>query len=151
MPSYWLIVERPENWLVDQSEGFKRFGLKERHRSKAAKMQPSDILITYVSGKGSFSDIRRVIAPGITPLKLGGPYASAFAFAISTKPDLVLPKESWLPIRPLSARLTFLSKTDWTQSFRNSLRELPQADGELLAREMRKVWKRAKRASSDAE
>ena len=132
MPSYWLIVERYENWNVDRAENFRRFGLPERSRNTAAKINPGDLLVVYVSGKNCFSDVRRVISPTIAPLKLGGPYDAAFAFALSTEPFITPTEENWIRVQQLADRLIFLSRTDWRQSFRNSIRPIPEVDGKLI-------------------
>ena len=132
MPSYWLIVERYENWGVDRAENFRRFGLPERKRTTASKIRPGDLLVVYVSGKGCFSDIRRVTSPPIVNLKHGEPYDAAFAFAIATEPYITPTEDKWLSIHTLLKQLSFLSPTDWRQSFRSSLRSIPDTDGKLI-------------------
>jgi hypothetical protein len=43
--SYWMIVERYENWVVDFAEKFQRFGLSERKRSTANQIVKRDTVI----------------------------------------------------------------------------------------------------------
>lgn len=138
MPNYWLIVERYDNWIVDRKENFVRFGLPERKRTTAGKIKPSDLLVVYVSGKSCFSDIRRVLSPAIITLRFGGSYDAAFSFALSTESFVAPAEENWVPVKELAERLSFLSPTDWRQSFRTSLRSIPEADGRLVEQVLRK-------------
>jgi EVE domain len=141
MAAYWLIVERYENWLVDEAGNFRHFGVAERKQTIAAKIKPGDLLVVYVSGKGCFSDLRRVLSPPMIKLKGGGPYDAAFSTALSTEPFVTLKKDSWVPAKDVAAKLSFLSSTDWRQSFRNSLRQIPEADGRFLEKTLTQAGK----------
>jgi hypothetical protein len=132
MPSYWLIVERYDNWRVDRANNFCHFGVADRKKATAMKIKPGDLLVGYVSGKSCFSDLRKVLSPPIIRLRLGGPYDAPFSIALSTEPLIIPPEENWIPVKELAARLSFLNATDWRQSFRSSLRPIPEADGRLL-------------------
>ncbi len=129
MTSYWMIVERYENWVVDYAEKFRFFGLSERKRSTAKQVAQGDLLMVYISGRGCFSDVRKVHSPPIVSMKYGGPYESPFSLALSTESYITPTEENWVRAASLADKLSFLSKTDWRQSFRSSLRKIPDMDG----------------------
>ena len=141
-PRKILIVERPANWLVDQADGFSRFGTTERLTKRAAKIRVDDKIYTYLSGGvSSFADIRVAVAPGFKVLRHGGDYDSGFPYQISTKPILVLSKSQWVKIHRLLGKLEFLSHlTDWRQALRTNLRELSDQDAGLIEQTMRRAF-----------
>lgn len=131
--SVWLLVERLENWRVDESEGFRRFGLSARAARQASKVEAGDLLAFYVSGGVSaFSDIRRSVLTGVERLRLGGDYDTAYPLALRTEPVLTLERERWLPMDEISSELALFVGKDWRQMMRTSLRRLDEADGERL-------------------
>jgi hypothetical protein len=133
MAGYWLIVERYENWLVDRSENFRRFGLSERKVKPAERINPGDILITYVSRKACFADARRVRKPTMSRMRGGGPYQEPFSAALLTEPLVILDEDEWIPVSAVADQLSFLqTKRDWRQCFRNTLRVLAEADGNMI-------------------
>ena len=146
MANYWIIVERYENWLIDESEGFTRFGLPESKRRLAEQICAGDILITYVSsGKSSFSDARNVETNELEKLGSKGKYSTAFPIALKTSPIVVLPEERWLPAVDFVNNLSFFYYGDWRQTFRTSLKSIPERDGHIIqsALEMRAIEKTA--------
>lgn len=139
MSSYWMIVERYENWVVDRDEGFQRFGISQKKEMLAKQLETGDLLVVYISGLGCFSDLRRVRSASLVRLKYGGSYDSPFSSAIATEPTLTLPEEKWVRAASLAAKLTFLAKPDWRQSFRHSLRRLPEPDGKIIEGALRQA------------
>ena len=106
--TYWLLVERFENWKVDCWEGFYRFGLQDQKKRLADQMRKGDQLVFYVSGGVSkFSDIRELTAEGTFKLGVDRAYDTAFALSIATKPSLTLSFDRWVPIKDLVTRLSF--------------------------------------------
>lgn len=134
MSNYWIIVERIENWETDYASGFKQFGLPERKRKMASKIQPGDILVTYVSsGFSMIADLRRVTDAKSKKLHFGGDYDTAFPIALQTEPMTVLERERWITFHELSGQLELTrEKRDWRQTFRQSLLPLSETDGRLL-------------------
>ena len=132
--TYWLLVERLENWKTDEQEGFLRFGMPERKRKLAEQIEAGDHLIFYVaSGVSKISDIRIAAGGGIAKLAGAGKYDTAFPFAIHTRPHLVLPRDAWVPFSGLVKKLSFTAaKLDWRQTMRNGLRRLDKEDGLVL-------------------
>ena len=103
-------------------------------RKMASKIQPGDILVTYVSsGFSKISDLRRVTDANTKKLQFGGDYDTAFPIALQTQPMTVLERERWITFHNLSGRLELTrEKRDWRQTFRQSLLPLSETDGRFL-------------------
>ena len=130
---YWVIVERYENYLVDRTQNFRIFGIPQSKLNLATKMLAEDKIITCVSsGKSCFSDIREVTSNDVEALGIRGNYDTAFPYAISTRPICVLPEQKWIPLRDVLDDLSFLYYGNWRQTFRTSLREIPERDAKYL-------------------
>lgn len=138
--SYFLIVERPENWAVDKETGFSQFGIPRTRASIGSAIRAEDILITYVSGGVSrIADCRRVTAGGLVPRTKDVPYKSVFPWFILTEPLIALSEEEWIPIREMLERLEFAKGiTNWRQLFRTSVRRLSATDGYILCEELKR-------------
>ena len=94
MTKTWLAVERLENWEVDRSEGFRRFGIPSYLERRAKTVEVDDRVIFYVSsGISCFADIRRITSPTVGKLGLSGAYDEGFPFHISTEPVLSLERD----------------------------------------------------------
>lgn len=137
--SFWLAVERLENWNIDAGEGFKRFGLSERRSRIASELRADDTVFVYVSSRiSAIADCRRVTQDGHVRLGRDGEYDTAYEIAVKTAPLITLPRERWVPLGPLVTSLDFLRGSgDWRQSMRSALRRLTAEDGNLLLTEMR--------------
>jgi predicted RNA-binding protein len=140
LPTYWLLIERLENWEIDQKQGFVRFGLPEKARL-AQKIKKGDLLIFYISsGLSAFSDIREATADGTTKLPFGGDYDTAFPLSISTRPYLTLRRSDWVPIHHLLDKLEITSgKKDWRQVVRTTLKHLSDKDARVIIDAMKKA------------
>jgi len=136
--AHWLLVERKENWEIDRNEGFTRFGVSHSKLTLASQIKKGDLLIFYISsGISKLSDIREAIESGTKKLSLGGNYDTAFSMQIFTRPYLTLPREKWVSVEPLVKQLSFINKRgEWGYTFRNSLRQLNEADATLLIKTM---------------
>ena len=135
--AHWLLIERLENRIVDENEGFRQFGIPARREGMASQIRTGDYLIFYVSsGVSAFSDVRIATANGVQRLPHGGDYDTAYPVALSTRPEIILPQENWVPIGPLLTRLEFAAGKDWRQLMRASIRSLSEADGKLLVEEV---------------
>jgi hypothetical protein len=85
MAQAWMIVERVENWEVDEANKFSFFGLPKRYRRLAGEIAKGDLVFTYVSsGRSAFADIRKVRDDGLRQLRVQS-YDAAFAFCFSTE------------------------------------------------------------------
>mgnify|MGYP003565319095 CR=1 FL=1 len=136
---FWLICERPENWVIDKQQGFTRFGLKKRYKKSADKVNIGDFVFTYIGGKKScLADIREIIAPGTKPFRSISDYDAAFDIFLETKPYLILPKENWIPFRQIKDKLEMTrGKEHWYHCFRASIRKISNFDGEKLLEEVK--------------
>jgi predicted RNA-binding protein len=141
--SYWLLVERLENWEVDKKEGFCRFGIPNQRRGLADQMKSGDKLVFYVSGGISkFSDIRELTADGTFKLGTSGAYDTAFPLSIATKPSLTLNFDRWVPIKDLLTQLSFTAdKSDWRLSMRTTVRRLTDDDAKVIIEAMNSAAK----------
>jgi hypothetical protein len=137
--TYWLLVERLENWETDRKEGFLRFGLPAQKQRLADEMKKGDTLIFYVSSAMSrFADVREVTKEGTFKLGVGGKYDTAFPLFIATKPILTLDLADWVPIHSLLDKLSITAnKPDWRQVMRTSLRRINDTDANISIRAMK--------------
>ena len=134
----WMIVERLENWKVDEANNFAFFGLKERYRKIAGEIAAGDLVFCYVSsGRSSFADIRLVKEAGLRPLKMQ-PYYLAYSHSFATTPSLILPEPQWLPIKEIAENLDLTrGRTQYSSLFQTSIRKLTTHDTEFLERKLR--------------
>ena len=133
----WIFVERLENWLVDQSEGFERFGLSATSAKRAGEIKKGDQLVFYVSsGISALADVREAVADGVERLRFGGDYDTAYPAAVRTKPALILPRGKWLPMRDVAPYLPMFQGKDWRWSMQFTLRKLSDRDGVILIERM---------------
>lgn len=135
--THWLIVESFENWRTDKANGFRSFGLPERKLAMARQIKAGDQLITYVSGRGGFSDVRRVIGGVSTKPKGSDDYDRAFSLTLPTEPLVVLEPERWIKAGDLHGELGLSSNPKaWPQFFRTSLRPLNESQASVLLSRM---------------
>jgi predicted RNA-binding protein len=139
--TYWLLVERLENWEVDRKEGFRRFGLPANKKQLASEMKKGDKLIFYVSsGLSKFADIREASEEGTFDLGVRGGYDTAFPISISTKPLLTLDLAQWVPIHDLISKISITAThKDWRQVMRTSLRRISDEDAEVIIDAMKQA------------
>jgi len=132
--THWLLVERVENWRIDEQEGFRRFGLPDQKKRLADEIKKGDILIIYISsGLSMISDIREATVDGTTRLGRSGNYDTPYSVSISTKPLLTLPRKKWVRFNELIDKLSFtLGKKNWSQIMRNCLRRLSKEDADII-------------------
>ncbi len=134
----WLLVERFENWNIDQKNGFTYFGLSDKLTKRASQIKVGDRLFVYVSGKSCFSDIRISTKNGVRPLRMGGDYIDTFQMCIDTKPLFGLRCGRWIPFSQLRYKLSFTKHlSDCRQIFRNSLRLLDDSDASIIETALR--------------
>src|SRR5262249_1509688 len=121
MARAWLIVERLQNWKVDEENGFSFFGLSDRYRKISSEIAANDLIICYVSGgPRAFSDIRMVKESGLRELEKQS-YKSNFAYCFSTMPILVLPRKKWVPLEEVASELDLARGRNYQVSFQTSI------------------------------
>lgn len=137
-PKTWMIVERLENWQVDEANDFQFFGIPDRLERRAREISRGDYFIVYVSsGISAFSDIRQATSSKLSRLRFGGNYDTPFPYRVETKPVLTLERKQWVPIKSMISELSFTrDKRDWRQVMRNALRTLSSHDASLINKKM---------------
>lgn len=132
--TYWLVVERYENWISDSKSNFCRYGIPHRLRNLASQVKAGDRLVTYVSSRySSFSDIRCVVSDELKPIKGLDFYDDPFSFSIETTPLTVLGEGAWVGVRPHLDKLDFTkAHKSWGVVFYTALRRLSLEDGRYL-------------------
>lgn len=132
--TYWLVVERYENWISDRQNGFCRYGIPHRLRNLASKVKRGDRLITYVSSRHSaFADIRCVTSDELQKINGLQFYDDPFQYSIQTKPILTLEQDAWVKVKPHLAELNFTREhKSWGVVFYTALRKLDLVDGKYI-------------------
>jgi hypothetical protein len=104
---------------------------------KARTVEPGDLILTYVKGRG-FADIRRVVKKGLVALRGRVPYTDGvFPHAIETKAVRVLPFDDHVPAEGLASKLKICSDgSHWKHAFRQSIRRIDGSDGTLIASQL---------------
>jgi hypothetical protein len=134
---FWLVVESPKNWEIDQRDGFTSFGIGEKKQKLANRIQKGDTIFVYVPGRGCFSDIRRATQSGVRKLPGGGSYDRPYPLCISTEPVLTLSPDKWVPVREVKDRLPLLrGREHWSPMLQVSLREISAEDASVLQQAM---------------
>jgi len=146
MARYWVVVGGPEVFGKTREMGFTRHGFKSTRRIMANSIAPGDRLAFYVTGKKQFAATAEVTSPVAEertriwhndkkPDEL-------YPYRCAIKP-LAVPDESrWLDAEPYHDRFTWTQRwprANWTLAYQGNLHEVPQADFELLERDMEKA------------
>lgn len=136
----WLLVERYENYRIDLDEGFIRFGIPESKATLGVQVCSGDTLIFYVSsGRSSFSHVREATRDGLHKLGLAGEYDTGYAYALATKPVLLLPRSQWISIKELQNALSFVRGKDLRRAMRTSIMRLSDADAAVILGAMQRA------------
>jgi hypothetical protein len=97
------------------------------NRDVIKTLREGDYVVTYVKETG-FADVRCIID---TPTSGGG--NGTGPGVIVTKPMAIIDLDDHLPGERLTRRLSFVTNSDrWRDSFRQSLRLIPEEDGLFL-------------------
>ena len=59
--NYWMVVMTPENFEITKERGFDLYGMRRRHRRRAQRMEPDDVILIYVNGIRKWTAITQVI------------------------------------------------------------------------------------------
>jgi hypothetical protein len=143
MARYWIVVGGPEIFGTTRDLGFTRHGFKSTRRGMAGAVQPGDRMAFYITGKKQFSGAVEITAPMVeehdrvwTSSKKPN---ELYPFRVGIKPVVILPEERWLDAQPYHDRFTWTQKwprANWTLAYQGNLHEVPQADFELLLRDL---------------
>ena len=144
-PNYWMLVSSLENFLLSREKGFTIAGMKSRHRKKAEKVRPGDKVIFYLTGVLKFGGIAEATSgysEDHSPLWESKKKGEEYPFRFSIKPQTILGEQDFLPAEVMARQMDYVKKwpaEHWRLAFQGNVHLLPQADYELLEREMRAV------------
>lgn len=137
----WIIVGSPDNFAKTRELGFTVQGLKSRHRKKAERMQPGDLLAWYVTGVKGFAGIAAItshyfeshdrIWGSSDPKKADEDYP----FRVHIEAELVLPEEVYAEAEPIARAMDYAKKwpaANWTLAFQGNVHEVSASDFALI-------------------
>ncbi len=134
---FWLIVENYDNWCHDRENSFAYYGIAEKKIKLAETIKNGDILITYVSGKSAFADVRKVQDDKLLNIHRKHQYDIPFRLAVSTKPIAILDEAQWIPMKCLVDKLSFTKHLkSYGMTMINPLRKLDASDAALIIDQM---------------
>jgi predicted RNA-binding protein len=135
----WVLTGSLENFRATRDHGFRVIGMKERRRKMAEGIEPGDEIVLYVTGVQAFGGVVRVTSEmfedrsKVWPGKPGKP--DPYPWRFETEAVEVLAEEDFVPAGDLAQKLEHVRKwprEHWHLAFQGQLREVPEADGELL-------------------
>lgn len=133
----WLLVERYNNWKVDQSNAFSFLGISLKKVNTVNRMKKGDILITYVSGIKAFADIRKIESTDLIKLKIQYDYDEPFSLAIKTSPITILNENDWLSVYDALEKLSFTKgKKRWSNYFYHQLKLIKDPKDAQILRDL---------------
>jgi hypothetical protein len=141
MPTYWIVVGSPDNFMRTAEQGFTAQGFKSRHRKKAERMKPGDKIVYYLTGRKAFGGVATITTPyfesheriweSSDPKKA----AEDYPFRVEIAPEIVLPVEDAIPAEPIARHMTYVAKwpaANWTLAFQGNLHEIGEDDYRLI-------------------
>jgi hypothetical protein len=140
-PQYWLIVERFDNWEVDEADGFRVLGFSDSRRKIVDSFRPGDILFVYVArARSALADCRRVTSERPIRTFERRWNGDLYPLRISTEPVMTLPINRWVRISDLVPFLDMTrGKADWQHAVRQAVRRVEIGDAEVMMAAMRRA------------
>ena len=137
--SYWLVVERLENWERDRHSGFTCHGFARRKEGILRRLKQDDWLIVYVSsGISAFSDVRRVKSANPQEAIATDAYSREYPLTIQTEPIVTLPRDKWVKAVSIIDRISAIKTPwNWMVMFRSTLHRLGKSDALGIVRAIR--------------
>lgn len=135
----WVLTASPENHAATREHGFSVIGIKERNRTRALQIEPGDRIVLYLTKVMAFAG--SIVVTGemyedrtkIWPGKPGK--ADSYPWRFSTKPEIVLEDDQWVPAETLNTAMEHIRKwpaEHWKLAFQGQLRTISEADTRLL-------------------
>ena len=140
----WILTASPDNHAATAEHGFSVIGLKERNRNRALEIEPGDVLVLYLTKVMRFAGAIRVTGElfedgtGIWPGKPGAP--DRYPWRFPTEKVVALEEADWLPAEELRTELEHVRKwpeEHWKLAFQGQIRQVSDADAELLLDRLR--------------
>ena len=141
--TYWLSSITHERFLADQKYEFAVDGYQDEEFPRALRVEPGDRFAYYIKRLELFAALAE--ARGRCYLDWARLWPDAtYPVRFERRPLLVLPRAQMVPARPLVPRLSLArhhsgDTPSLGQLLRSDLQEIPQADYELIEREMRRL------------
>src|SRR5215211_2638282 len=116
MPTYWIIVGSPDNFVRTAEHGFTVQGFKSRHRKKAERMKPGDKIVYYLTGRKAFGGIATITSSYFEShqriWESGDPKKAAedYPFRAEIAQEIMLPFEDAIPAEPIARHMTYVAK-----------------------------------------
>jgi EVE domain len=141
VPTYWIIVGSPDNFVRTAEHGFTVQGLKSRHRKKAERMKPGDKIVYYLTGLKAFGGIVTTTSPYFEshePIwQSSDPKRAAedYPFRVEIAPEIVLPVADAIPAEPIAREMAYVAKwpaANWTLAFQGNVHEIGEDDYHLI-------------------
>jgi hypothetical protein len=141
MPTYWIVVGSPDNFVRTAERGFTVQGFKSRHRKKAARMKPGDKIVYYLTGRKAFGGIVTIDSPYFESHERiweGGDPGKAeedYPFRVNIVPEIVLPLADAIPAEPIARQMAYVAKwpaANWTLAFQGNLHEIGEDDYRMI-------------------
>ncbi len=141
MPTYWIVVGSPENFVRTAEHDFSVQGFKSRHRKKAERMKPGDKIVYYLTGRKAFGGIATIESPyfesheRIWESSDPGKAEESYPFRVNIAPDILLPIADAIPAEPVARQMAYVAKwpaANWTLAFQGNLHEIGEGDYQLI-------------------
>ena len=146
MARYWIVVGGPEVFETTREMGFTRHGFKSTRRIMASKIQPGDKLAFYVTGRKQFAAIAKVTSPVVEERtriwQNSKKPEEMYPYRASIEPVVTPAESQWLDAEPYHDLFQWTQRwprANWTLAYQGNLHEIPEADFELLEKDMRKA------------
>ena len=148
--NYWMVVMTPENFEITKERGFDLYGMRRRHRRRAQRMEPDDVILIYVNEIRKWTAITQVTSryfESDEPVweSVGTPdrgKGDSFPYRVETQPFIVLEDKDYIDARVIGPSLEYVKRwvpEQWPLAFIETLHLLPQRDFRLIEAEMKKV------------
>ena len=140
--NYWMMVASPEDYEITKQHGFTVYGVRNKYRRRAQRMQPDDRILFYVTGLRKWTATATITSGFFedrTPIWNVDGRTEVYPFRVKTKPEIILKEDDYIDALLLAPRLDYLKRwapEDWPLAFFESLHLLPQKDFRLIEAEM---------------
>ena len=146
----WIVVTGPEIFETTRELGFARHAFKSTRSKMVRRIARGDGLIFYVTGQKQFAGAVRVTSPvveeGTRIWQSKKKPEEMYPFRVETEPLVELDERRWIDAEPYHDRLEWTQKwprEHWTLAYQGNLREVSEADFELLLRDLQEAAKGA--------
>lgn len=153
MARNWMVVGGPEIFAKTREMGFTRHGFKSTRRNMANSIQPGDLLAFYVTGRKQIAAICRVTSNVVEEhtriWQSDKKPNELYPYRCDIEPVVILDEDRWLDAEPYHDQFTWTQRwprANWTLAYQGNLREIPQADMDLLLADMQAAAKAASRS-----